>query len=77
MIAEVSGTASKVKLERLTIAADCGLAVHPDQGAAQLEGGLGEVGVPLVAPAVANAVYNLTGKRIRALPLEDGGVTFA
>jgi CO/xanthine dehydrogenase Mo-binding subunit len=129
VIAEVSGTADKVKLERLTIAADCGLAVHPDQAIAQLEGGvatglistlrskitfkngrveqtnfhdfqiprmtdvppikvelmqtggnpggLGEVGVPLVAPAVANAVFNLTGKRIRALPLEDGGVTFA
>ena len=129
VIAEVSGTADKVKLERLTIAADCGLAVHPDQAIAQLEGGvatglistlrskitfrngrveqtnfhdfqiprmtdvppikvelmqtggnpggLGEVGVPLVAPAVANAVFNLTGKRIRALPLEDGGVRFA
>ena len=23
---------------------------------------------------MANAVYNLTGKRIRTLPLEDGGV---
>jgi isoquinoline 1-oxidoreductase beta subunit len=40
-------------------------------------GGLGEVGVPLVAPALANAVYALTGKRIRSLPLEDGGITFA
>src|SRR5258708_15201252 len=129
VIAEVSGTADKVKLERLTIAADCGLAVHPDQAIAQLQGGiatglistlrskitfkngrveqtnfhdfqiprttdvppikvelmqtggkpggLGEVGVPLGAPPAANAVFNLTGKRIRALPLEDGGVTFA
>ncbi|HTP47930.1 MAG TPA: aldehyde oxidase, partial [Casimicrobiaceae bacterium] len=40
-------------------------------------GGLGEAGVPLVAPAIANAVFALTGKRIRALPLEDGGIRFA
>jgi isoquinoline 1-oxidoreductase subunit beta len=32
-------------------------------------GGLGEVGVPLVMPAIANALASLNGKRVRRLPL--------
>ncbi|VVO41520.1 xanthine dehydrogenase family protein molybdopterin-binding subunit [Pseudomonas fluorescens] len=37
-------------------------------------GGVGEAGVPPTAPAVANAVFALTGQRLRELPLDLSGV---
>ena len=36
--------------------------------------GMGEIGVVAVAPAIANAVFQLTGKRLRHLPMSPDRV---
>ena len=36
----------------------------------QEPGGMGEAGIPALAPAVANAVFAATGKRVRRLPID-------
>lgn len=43
--------------------------VHLVIGAKEPGGGVGESGVPPLAPAVANAIFAATGKRVRRLPV--------
>jgi CO/xanthine dehydrogenase Mo-binding subunit len=124
LIAEVTVNGKNVTVHRAVMAADCGLVIHPDIVAAQLEGainygiamamtakitftdgkvdqnnfydytvlrmkdapkiethvvkstqkpsGIGELGTPPIAPAIGNAIFKATGKRVRQLPFSDG-----
>jgi isoquinoline 1-oxidoreductase beta subunit len=45
------------------------MSVHLVDGGSPVVGGVGEPGTPPIAPAVANAVFAATGRRLRRLPL--------
>ncbi|MBV8890409.1 MAG: xanthine dehydrogenase family protein molybdopterin-binding subunit [Acidobacteria bacterium] len=52
---------------RMNYAPEVEVYILPGEGG---PGGMGETGVPPLAPAVANAVFAATGKRIRRLPID-------
>lgn len=45
------------------------------QGGGTVWGGVGEPTICVAAPAVLNAFFQATGKRIRTLPLKNSGIT--
>ncbi len=59
---------------RLATAPDVTVHIMPS---AEAPGGIGEPGTPPIAAAVANAVFAVTGKRIRSLPLSDQDLSWA
>ncbi|MGZ5931893.1 MAG: molybdopterin cofactor-binding domain-containing protein [Rhizomicrobium sp.] len=50
--------------------------IHLHESDAQI-GGAGEPGVPPLAPAIANAIFDATGIRVRDLPIKNHNLTLA
>jgi len=61
------GNFDDYKVARITDAPKIEVVIVPSD---EKMGGAGEPGTPPIAPAVANAVFSLTGKRLRSLPLK-------
>lgn len=62
-------TLGGLRLPRLANMPDIQIEIIPSR---EPSGGLGEIGVPAVAPAIANALWAASGRRYRSLPLLPG-----
>ena len=63
----VAGNFDTYRMVRMNEAPEMEVVLVPSGDA---PGGVGEPGVPPIAPAVTNALFALTGQRIRTLPIE-------
>lgn len=65
------GIAQQTQLAQLGLPrlADCPEIQVETISSGEAPGGVGELAVPVVAPAIANALFSATGKRLRSLPL--------
>lgn len=55
--------------EMVRLASTPQIEVHIVNSGVEFLGGIGEPGTPPIAPAVCNALFKLTGKRVRSLPI--------
>ena len=56
---------------RMNEAPDVEVHIVPSQ---ESPGGMGEAGVSLIVPAVTNAIFAATGKRLRTLPVDTSAL---
>jgi isoquinoline 1-oxidoreductase subunit beta len=72
--APVEGNFDSYRMVRLAEAPKIDVHLVPSGG--KVWGGAGEPATPPIAPAVANAIFAATGKRIRTLPIMDTNLSY-